>query len=225
MRTEKAEGPQEPNDKRRPRSGAAKPRRTGANGPIGFGTVMRDVRAPKGAGAITTPGSAGFDPAAALAAQLNAGAQAAASMGAVPSTEQLANEASHGVESATDALAKQDASVSHASRQEAAVPTTLGRMSPSVLLEKVVDEATRHAIDEASKELHVELEPAHLGPLVVRLRRGEDGRLEILFRARQGDAARVLDAGLGLLHERLTDAGFPGSDVRVEHDADLTLAR
>ncbi|MCW2956920.1 MAG: hypothetical protein JWO69_1789, partial [Thermoleophilia bacterium] len=146
-----------------------------------------------------------------------------ASMGAVPSTEQLANEASHGVESATDALAKQDASASHASRQEAAVPTTLGRMSPSVLLEKVVDEATRHAIDEASKELHVELEPAHLGPLVVRVRRGEDGRLEILFRARQGDAARVLDAGLGLLEERLSRSGESGTRLEVQHDVELTL--
>ncbi|MCZ4497173.1 MAG: hypothetical protein JWM25_1758, partial [Thermoleophilia bacterium] len=39
MRTEKAEGPQEPGKDRRPRTKAPKPRRTGAAGPIGFGSV------------------------------------------------------------------------------------------------------------------------------------------------------------------------------------------
>ncbi|MCZ4496579.1 MAG: hypothetical protein JWM25_1162, partial [Thermoleophilia bacterium] len=37
--------------------------------------------------------------------------------------------------------------------------------------------------------------------------------------------ARVLDAGLGMLHERLADAGFHGATVTVEHDDTLTLGR
>jgi hypothetical protein len=44
------------------------------------------------------------------------------------------------------------------------------------------------------------------------------------MRARQADAARVLDAGLPLLSERLADAGFPTATVQVEHDETLTLA-
>ena len=96
-------------------------------------------------------------------------------------------------------------------------------MTPAALLETVLDEATKLEIEQASKELHVELEPADLGPLVVRLRRGPDGSLDIEFRAREGDAARLLESGSELLRDRLFEAGFAKVAIDVEHDAELRL--
>lgn len=237
MKAEKPEGPQEPGFQKRKRGERARPKRTGNAGPLGFGSVMRDVRGgdvsaattggqpgqPGQPGAPTAaPGAPGFDPALAAAARLDAGAQAALAMGSVPSGEQAVAQDAYGVQGAEEALATQDARTTGAAR-EAHHPVSLGRMTPSALLSKVVDEATRHAIAEASKELHVELEPAHLGPLVVRLRRERDGRLDVRFLAREGEAARVLEAGSELLRERLAQAGFANAAVAVEHDAELTL--
>lgn len=271
MRTEPAQGPDGPGNDRKPNVPTTRPARSGESGPIGFGSVMRDVRGAKGrgrhegrgqeqqAGARRRHGakdgskdgagadgtgtgrrgesgteapsaatsSGGMDPGQvaglAIGAPLDAGTRAALDMGAVRSTEQLVAEASGGVQDATEALAAQDGSIAHVGGREPVVPTQLGRMSPAALISAVVDEATKHAIDEASRELHVELEPAHLGPLVVRLRRERDGRLDVQFVARDADATRVLDAGLDLLRERLAEAGYAGATVAVERDAALVL--
>ena len=274
MRTEPAQGPQEPGKDRKPNVPTTRPARTGESGPLGFGSVMRDVRGAKARGreqkhesagdrrpgkqpakqaarrgdddqqvkeggpaAATVHPVSGASPVAAPAVgpmmppvqggteALDPGLRAALEMGAIQTTEQHVAEASFGVQDASQALASRDASVAHASQAEPLVPTQLVRMTPAALVSTVVDEATKHAIDEASRELHVELEPAHLGPLVVRLMRGPDGRLDVRFRARQADAARVLDGGLELLRERLADAGFAGVTLHVEHDGQLVLGR
>lgn len=244
MRAEKPEGPQEPNNRRRHKTPAARPKRGGGDGPLGFGNVMRDVRGVKrgasvdGAergsatgssarastiGGTATPGSAGFDPALAQAVQLDAGAIAARAMGAVRSDGERLDHASFGVQDATTALRAQDQSPTTQAQAQPLVPTPLARMTPAALLETVLDESTKLAIDEASKDLHVELEPADLGPVVVRLRKGPDGTLDIRFRARQGDAARMLESGSELLRERLAAAGFPTVSIGVERDAELRL--
>lgn len=207
MKPERIEETQPPKQRKKPRSGA-RPRRVGEHGPIGFGTVMRDITG----GGAQGGAKAQHQDSTALSALL--------AMGAVPSTEQLviaaassnANLSVDGTESLIQVNAK-----------EPALPTHLGRMTPAALLTKVVDEATKLAIEQASKELHVELEPAHLGPLVVSLKREQDGRLDVRFRARRADAARVLDAGSDLLRERLADAGFTGARIAVDLDEDLTL--
>lgn len=234
MRAEKAEGPQEPANNRRHKAAGARPRRVAAPGPIGFGTVMQDVRSAKpgatpagiggdGIAPATAPGMPGFDPALAQVAQLDAGAVAARQMGAVETVaEQLADD-TYGVRDASEALVAQDRSTTHQAQVQPHVPTPLARMTPSALLETVLDEATKLEIEAASKELHVELEPADLGPLIVRLRKGPDGALDIAFRTREGDAARVLEAGSELLRERLAEAGFPTVAIDVRHDADLRL--
>ncbi|MCW2923294.1 MAG: Flagellar hook-length control protein FliK [Thermoleophilia bacterium] len=253
MRTEKPEGPQEPNNRRKHKAPGGRPKRTGTHGPVGFGHVMRDVRGGgkqpgqhgggtgtgtgtghgdgsggHGSGGTSLPGtatlgSAGFDPALAQAQGLDAGARAARAMGAVPTDGERLDAATFGVRDATDALHAQDQSVAFQSSAQPLVPTPLARMTPSALLETVLDESTRLAIDEASKELHVELEPAHLGPLTVRLKREPDGRLDIRFRARQGDAARVLEQGTELLRERLAAAGYANVTVDVTQDSSLQL--
>ncbi len=231
MKTPKAEGPQEPSGEHRRKPDGSRPRkRGGEHGPLGFGNVMRDVKGGDGRGDAPMPGSAtlgmpGFDPAMLQAAQLDAGAQAAARMGSVETVGEQLADATSGVQDATEALRAQDRSVTHqATVQRAEVPTPLGRMTPSALLETVLDESRQLEIAEAMKELHVELEPEDLGPVVVRLRKGPDGSLEIGFRAREGDAARVLESGSELLRSRLFDAGFASVAIDVAHDEELRLS-
>lgn len=238
MRTPRAEGPQEPSGEHRRKPDGSRPRkRTGEQGPLGFGSVMRDVKGPgaPGEGAVaggvpgmigtTTLGMPGFDPALLQAAQLDAGAQAAMKMGAVETVgEQLAN-ATSGIQDASEALTAQDRSATHQANVQPHVPTPLGRMTPGALLDTVLDESRRLEIEEAMKELHVELEPEDLGPVVVRLRKGPDGALDIAFRAREGDAARVLESGSELLRSRLAEAGFLSVAIDVSHDEDLRLTR
>lgn len=241
MRTEKAEGPQEPGNGRQHRDIGKRPRRGPKHGPIGFGSVMRDVKggaggavlgdpslapgagAPGALGATTVVGQACFDPALAQAVQADAGVAAAKAMGAIEGAVEQLNRDTFGVRDASDALVAQDRSATHQANVQPHVPTPLGRMTPAALLETVLDEATRLEIEEASKELHVELEPADLGPVVVRLRRGPDGALDIRFRAREGDAARVLESGSELLRERLAAAGYANVAIDVRHDVELRL--
>jgi flagellar hook-length control protein FliK len=218
MRTERADSANEPGNNKKRESHGAKPKRVGASGPIGFGSVMRDV---KGDGKQGKHGGAANLKA--FGDDLNMGAQAAAAMGSVQSTEAALKHESSGVRSATDALQDQDASLTHTLQQQDAVPTNLGRMTPSRVLTTVVDEATKQAIDKASKVLHVELEPVDLGPLLIKLTRQKDGRLEVRFTARQADAARILDAGSDLLRAQLTNAGFDNALVSVEQDAHLVI--
>jgi len=222
MRTEKAEGPQEPGNGKQQRDVGKRPRRGGKQGPLGFGSVMQDVRK-DGHQATTTIGQPGYDPALAMAAQVDAGAKAAQAMGAVGGAVEQLNQASYGVQDPSEALAAKDRSATQQAQAQPHVPTPLGRMTPAALIETVLDEATKLEIEQASKELHVELEPEDLGPVVVRLRKGPDGTLEIGFRARQGDAARMLESGSELLRERLATAGFGSVAIDVRHDAELRL--
>lgn len=223
MRTEPTDSAHEPGNNRKQRNHAGKPRRAGTAGPIGFGSVMDDVKGDagggkKGKGAGTTAADL-----AQFGAQLDMGAQVAASMGAVKSTEQMLQHDASGVRSATDALNDQDQSLTHTLQQQDVIPTQLGRMTPSRVLNVVVDEATKQAIDRASKVLHVELEPVDLGPLLIKLTKQRDGRLEVKFTAKQADAARILDSGADLLREQLAGAGFANAVVSVDQDASLTL--
>lgn len=225
MRTEKAEGPQEPANNRKQRDAGARPRRGAPNGPIGFGTVMRDVRGPGASDGQATNivGMPGFDPALAQARQHDAGMQAAQQMGAVATVAEQLADATHGVQDPVEALAAQDRSPTHQAQVQSHLPSPIARMTPAALLETVLDEATKLEIEAASKELHVELEPEDLGPLIVRLRKGPDGTLDIDFRARQGDAARMLESGSELLRERLALAGHASVAIDVQHDEELRL--
>lgn len=236
MKTERADEPQGPKHRKK-RPNGAKPKRVGQHGPIGFGSVMHDVKGVRptvpgqmsqqsmGQGAQAAPGQLGQDgkPATDPSAAMLLG------MGLVPSTEQVVLAKSSGNPDTLGALGMQpDGSTQAAPQQQQTasampMPTDLGRMSPASLLDKVVDESTKLEIEAASKDLHVELDPVHLGPLIVQLRRDPNGRLDVRFRARQADAARILDAGSDMLRQRLADAGFTGARVAVDHEDDLVL--
>lgn len=97
----------------------------------------------------------------------------------------------------------------------------LGQMTPQQALRRVVDETLSLELEQASKEVHIELEPAHLGPLVVEIKRDAHGQLTVRLRARQAEAARILDAGSDLLRDSLAEAGFARAVVGVEHDDDV----
>ncbi|MCB0877542.1 MAG: flagellar hook-length control protein FliK [Thermoleophilia bacterium] len=223
MNTPKVEGPYEPSGehKRDREQDGSRPRRgRKERGPIGFGSVMRDVRkGDRGA----TPGMPGYDPALAQAAALDAGAQAALKMGSVETVGDLLANATSKPQSVSDALLARDRSATAQLQQQPLVPTQLGRMSPSGLIDTVLDESRRLEIEEAMKDLHVELEPEDLGPVVVRIRKGPDGALDIGFRTREGDAARVLEQGTDTLRDRLFDAGFAAVKIDVAHDSELQL--
>jgi flagellar hook-length control protein FliK len=233
MKAPKADGPNEPSGQHRRKPDGSRPKKQGGGerGPIGFGSVMRDVRGDgsngggTGTSATTMPGVAGFDPALAQAQQLDAGVQAARKMGAVQTVGDELADATTRPRSAVDALAAQDRSLAaQLQAGQPLVPSALGRMTPSTLLATVLDESRRLEIAEAMKELHVELEPEDLGPVVVRLRKGPDGTLDIGFRAREGEAARVLEQGTESLRDRLAGAGFAAVRIAVEHDAELALS-
>lgn len=226
MTVGKVEGAPEPGDNRRRRTQGSRPRRSSSQGPIGFGSVMRDVRrSPDDPQRSSQPASAGFDPAALAAAQLDAGTAAARAMDSVVSTEDVLDDAVMGVEDAVEALAAQDRSITFQAQAQPMIPTNLGRMTPAMMLETVVDESTKLEIIEAMKELHLELEPADLGPVVVRIRKGPDGTLDIGFRTRAADTARMLESGSGLLRSRLDEAGLTTNDIDVQHDPNLQLVR
>lgn len=244
----KAQPPERPNEPgKRPKdapAGPVKPKRTKERGPLGFGSVMRDVGKggskgqghgrPDGERGALVDGSlrhglvqpphipgapAGMRP----DGSVDAGVLASSKMGKVESAEELDARQVRGPENAVDALAAEDRSATaQLQRGEAGIPTRLGRLTPNAVLDVVVDEATRLAIDEASKELHVELEPKDLGPLIVTLKR-DKGRLSVHFRAQHGEAARILDSGLDLLESRLRQTETGIVETRVEHDAGLVL--
>lgn len=236
----KAQPPERPNEPgKRPRGdkpGPVKPKRTKERGPLGFGSVMRDVGGKGGTGArgagrpdgergALVDGAArhGMVPGIVPGGIVDPGLQASLAMGKVESALELDAAQVLGPQDAVEALEAEDRSATaQLQRSEDGIPTKLGRMTPNAVLGVVVDEATKLAIEEASKELHVELEPEDLGPLIITLKR-DKGRLSVHLRAREGDAARVLDAGIGLLEERLRQSETGIVETRVEHDATLTL--
>jgi len=244
----KAQPPERPNEPgKRPKgapAGPVKPKRTKERGPLGFGSVMRDVGkgSGKGRGAarpdgergalvdgsfrhgVTQPPQVPGAPAGMRPdGSVDAGVLASSKMGKVETSAELDVQHVRGPEDAVEALAAEDRSATaQLQRGEAGIPTRLGRLTPNAVLGVVVDEATKLAIEEASKELHVELEPEDLGPLIVTLKR-DKGRLTVHFRARQADAARVLDAGIDLLEARLRQSETGIIETSVEHDASLGL--
>lgn len=223
MKAEKPEGTNEATRDHRRQPDGSRPRHNGEErGPLGFDSVLRNVRST----GSTTPGMPGFDPALLQAAQLDSGANAASSMGAILSVGDELAEATVKPQNAVQALVLQDHSAVHQAQQplQHRVPSNLGKMTPSAAMNVTIDEAKKLEISEAMKDLHIELEPEDLGPLIVRLRKGPDGALDIGFRVRESDAERQLDNQQDELHARLHDAGFLSVKISVTKDPTLTLS-
>ena len=244
MRTERVREPNEPDKDKQREVDAPRPRRRSQHGPIGFGSVMRDVRkqssgaaggdgvgAAKGPRASIDPSSPDFDAARAQALSYDPGHAAAlatllprsgAQQQVDASTGRVDQSAQRAGDQAQQGGAQHAQHGMHAAAQAAVhAPTPVVRMTPAALLDRVLDEATKEELARASKEIKVELEPVHLGPLVVSLRRSTPGRIDVQFRAQRADAARTLDAGSDLLRSRLAEAGFPESVVSIAVDETL----
>jgi hypothetical protein len=96
------------------------------------------------------------------------------------------------------------------------------RMSPQMALEATVSAARLAEIEESMKELQIELEPAHLGPLVVTVKLKE-GKLVTRLTAKRKEAAEVLAAGEKDLEKRLKSVSSRVIDLAVIHDEELEL--
>lgn len=222
-----------------------RPRRTVGRGPIGFSQVMGLVRRDRGRGgpelasgeARELRRQAGLVDSEHSNAdelrQLVHGArsdeerrrelEAAESEADAPNplalaTSVLALEAAH--LAGGDTLPSIDAASAPGNSVPSAGPQQLGRMTPERALTAVLDEARKAEIAEACKELHIELDPVGLGPLLVRIS-VDQGRIRTELRAREAQAVARLQAGSNDLRERLARLGYAAADVTVEHDEEL----
>lgn len=208
-------------DERHPsdRRTAPRPKRTQTRGPLGFGHVMRLVQRDRSPEGDTTEkplwllGGGERD-----LEEVRRGADTEHSWlnaeSATALTAQLMTAAAHGDPHALEALA------GPATAAERTAAEHFGAMTPSTALDVVVDEARKLEIEQASKELVIELEPEHLGPLVVRIT-VDRGRIRADMRAREAQAVARLRSGQSKLQGRLEGIGFHSAEVTVEEDADL----
>ncbi|MBC7643995.1 MAG: flagellar hook-length control protein FliK, partial [Thermoleophilia bacterium] len=71
--------------------------------------------------------------------------------------------------------------------------------------------------EHEGRELHLELDPAHLGPIVVKLVL-KHGKLAASVITRDAEAKLELEARSDELHTRLSNLGFAAVDVSVDQD-------
>lgn len=201
------------------------PRRT-ASGPIGFGQVFgmvrRELGKGRGKGQHGASGEGAGDASQQQIARAQqrpgdianvAGATGANASSALALDAQVVNSVSTGSEPATSSTATAGASDTTLSRSELA-------MTPQQAAHTVVDEARRmRLVADARRELHLELEPAHLGPIVVRIM-VDRGTIRTEIRARKQRAANILASGSEALRERLAALGYASAEVIVEVDPD-----
>ena len=212
-------------NKQRDQKRPARPKRSTQRGPLGFGQVMHSAQShakrARGKSEHTgdtppeTAGNAGaFLPTGSATARRDEQHRDTARDIAGLSTAVLMPEALDHI-----ALhAGVDTAATHQSQQA----SHLGTMTPQQALRTVLDEASKLDLERASKELHIELEPAHLGPIIVRIS-VERGRIRTELSAREENAATALRSGRTELRDRLAALGFASAEVTVEHDAELEL--
>lgn len=88
------------------------------------------------------------------------------------------------------------------------------RLTPTAALAHIADQAGELSHESDLREFRIELEPEHLGPLVVNIR-VENGRLKAQLNARDGKAVARLNAEDGALIEQLRSHGFRDVEVSV----------
>jgi flagellar hook-length control protein FliK len=110
----------------------------------------------------------------------------------------------------------------HLVLEEAQQQQLPARLTPQQALAATVRAARELADEEGMREIEIELEPAHLGPLVVQVKR-TGKRLETTLTARNAEAVSVLQGGMNELAKRLASVSSAAVSVAVEHDEDLEL--
>jgi hypothetical protein len=178
-----------------------------AEGPIGFGQVLgmvrRDGRKGKNNGedgalleAAARHSGLGFDLTGAVPSALALDAQTVANLGVDPN--------------ALDA----------ASLANVADARELTQMHPAEAMQTIVDEARRmKLVADTRRELRIELEPAHLGPIVIRLMIDKN-QIRTELSAREERAAAALAQGTEALRDKLAALGFASAEVVTRHNPD-----
>lgn len=92
-----------------------------------------------------------------------------------------------------------------------------GRITPARAMELVEDVARSMNREQGVREIHIRLEPEHLGPLAVKLTVDQRG-IRARIATRTDGAAAVLATGTAALRERLLRLGYPSAEVEVAHD-------
>lgn len=128
--------------------------------------------------------------------------------------------------SVTSTRQQDQISLTRGTNAQANAADQLSRQQQSALNTRVTPERAMQLIEDVTREmngasgtreLHLELEPQHLGPIVASIVI-DRGRISVRMRARQADAATALGSGADALRDRLTSLGFAEARVDVEQD-------
>ena len=174
------------------------PRRTHA-GPISFGHVLQNIRRDKRHD-IDSSDLSGAAPAGNLMLH-----------GSV--FEQLAQDAHAAI------VGNDTRCASNAQQQAQTQPR---QVSPERAMQLIADVTREMNGAAGARELHLELEPAHLGPIVASIM-VQRGKVSVRITAREAAAARRLDADSGELRNRLAGLGYTETHVDIAHDSELAL--
>lgn len=96
------------------------------------------------------------------------------------------------------------------------------QVSPERAMQLIADVTREMNGATGARELHLELEPAHLGPIVASIMI-QRGSVSVRITAREHAAARRLDADTDTLRSRLVALGYSDPQVDVAHDQELAL--
>ena len=178
-----------------------RPKRRTHSGPISFGQVLQTTRRQRHGSTQEEDRSAFANPIAAFDHALLSG-----SVAGVQHQEQIdqIHTPRTGL-SAADRLAQSPASLHNM------------RVTPERAMQLIEDVTREMNGASGTRELHLELEPQHLGPIVASIMI-DRGRISVRMRARQEDAAQSLRGGADSLRDRLAGLGFAQVQVDVEHD-------
>jgi flagellar hook-length control protein FliK len=180
------------------------------SGPIGFGQVLRQARRSR-----STDGN---DPT--LASILQAAAfDRSMITGAVIDQQRTDAIAQSGGAHARTTTSER---MHHSLQMHAPHLSHAPRVTPERAMELIQDVTREMEGASGVRELHLELEPEHLGPLVASIMI-DRGRITVRMRTKQADAATTLARGADTLRDRLAALGFAQARVQVEQDSTLEL--
>lgn len=91
------------------------------------------------------------------------------------------------------------------------------RVTPERAMQLIADVASEMGGASGAREIRLELEPQHLGPLIVTLV-VDRGRIRADLKTRRADAAEALESGREGLARRLEQLGFSSATVSVAQD-------
>lgn len=187
-------------------SQARKIPRRGEHSPIGFRSMLANLKRNKASAA--NPAN--------VEAMYRHSANTVLHPGHVASAVQIDAHTIATADSVTAAESRASSSVNVAEHHEAQGPNGDAlHLSPSEALRHIADQAANSNRERSIKQLRIELEPEHLGPLVVKLR-VEKGRIYAELNVRDPHALELLSTDDERLRKTLRDLGFSEAQVVIQ---------